>query len=169
MTVLILILVSIFSKSFCNLNETEETFEETLSKNSDIIFSILYLIIFISSCIISLIIIFNKRKNTNNILETSVDVQIAEPRNLTNNQIIADADDNDDFDIFLGLSYIGRILFTIQSFEVIFFLYNLFIQAILLIPGLLYDMTYIGWRNFFVILYFIFSIFSSSILIIPSF
>ena len=153
MTVLILILVSIFSKSFCNLNETEETFEETLSKNSDIIFSILYLIIFISSCIISLIIIFNKRKNTNNILETSVDVQIAEPRNLTNNQIIADADDNDDFDIFLGLSYIGRILFTIQSFEVIFFLYNLFIQAILLIPGLLYEMTYMDGETS--LLYFI--------------
>ena len=167
MAVQIIFFFSIITEILCNPNEIEETFEKTLIKNSAIIYSIIYLIIFIASCIISLIIIFKERNPSKDILETSAVVKISDQNNSSNNQ--ENANDKDEISILLGLSYLGRFILTIESLEVIFFLYNLFIQAILLIPGLLYDMTYIGWRNFFVILYFIFSIFSSSVLIIPSY
>ena len=167
MKVAIILLFSMLTEIFCNSNEPEETFEETLIKNGEKIYSIIYLIIFLVSCIISGIIIFEKRTSPEKKLETSVDVPISEQNNNPNNQV--KVENYDDFNILYALSYIGRIFFTIESLEVLFFLYNLFIQAILLIPGLLYDMTNIGWRNFFIILYFIFSLFSSNVLIIPSY
>ena len=43
------------------------------------------------------------------------------------------------YDLFFGITLPGRIILTLYSFHGLFFIYNIIIQYIILIPGLLYD------------------------------
>ena len=76
----------------------------------------------------------------------------------------------DYFDIYIivGITYIGRLIMTIYSFHGLFFIYNIIIQYIILIPGLLYEIDYPFIRLLLSIFYIIFAISSANILIIPT-
>ena len=67
------------------------------------------------------------------------------------------------------LSFLGRIIYTILSLEVLFFFYNFVVQSILLFPGPLYDMENKFFKSIFFVLYFLFIIFSPIVLIIPTY
>ena len=67
------------------------------------------------------------------------------------------------------LSFLGRIVYTILSLEVLFFFYNFVVQSILLFPGPLYDMENKFFKSIFFVLYFLFIIFSPIVLIIPTY
>ena len=67
------------------------------------------------------------------------------------------------------LSFLGRIVYTILSLEVLFFFYNFVVQSILLFPGPLYDMENKFFKSIFFVLYFLFVIFSPIVLIIPTY
>ena len=88
---------------------------------------------------------------------------------------VLNTNDNDNknndlvFDLFFGLTLPGRVIMTLYSFHGLFFIYNLIIQYIILIPGLLYNIKSFGYGVFLSIIYIVFAISSSNILIIPSF
>ena len=67
------------------------------------------------------------------------------------------------------LSFLGRIVYTILSLEVLFFFYNFVVQSILLFPGPLYDMENKFFKSIFFDFYFLFVIFSPIVLIIPTY
>ena len=167
----IFIISLLFSQIFCQLDKEKDKNDFKLDLENGIIPSLLYYSILIVSCIVSLTTIFKKYTlEQYNVVEINQG-DLSKPSetgkiNENNNSI---EEESNFKNMINGFSNIGKFLLTILSLDVIFFLYNLVVQAILLIPGLLYDMTYIGWRNFFVILYMIFTIFSSSILIIPTY
>ena len=71
--------------------------------------------------------------------------------------------------ILLKLSYLGRIIYTFLSIDVVFFFYNFIVQSLLIFPGLLYDMENTIFKPIFYILFILFIIFSSVILIIPTY
>ena len=73
-------------------------------------------------------------------------------------------------DSLFGFSLPGRIIFTIYTFHGLFFIYNLVIQYIILIPSILYTVEMSNFLKIVLsILYFIFAISSSNILVIPTF
>ena len=74
-----------------------------------------------------------------------------------------------DKDMLFGITYIGRLLMTIYSFHGLFFLYNIIIQYIILIPGLLYEINDSTGRLILSMIYIIFAISSSNILVIPTY
>jgi len=73
-----------------------------------------------------------------------------------------------DIYMIFGITYIGRLIMTIYSFHGLFFLYNIIIQYIILIPGLLYDIESSVGKIFLSIIYIIFAISSANLLVIPT-
>ena len=69
----------------------------------------------------------------------------------------------------LKLSYLGRIIYTVLSLEVLFFFYNFVAESILLFPGPLSDMKNKFFKIIFYFLYIEFTIFSPIFLIIPTY
>ena len=74
-----------------------------------------------------------------------------------------------DIYMIFGITYIGRLIMTIYSFHGLFFIYNIIIQYIILIPGLLYEIENAGGRFILSCIYIIFAISSANILIIPTY
>ena len=72
-------------------------------------------------------------------------------------------------EIFYGLTFFGRLIMTIFSINGVFFIYNLIIQFILLIPGLLSENDHILVQLTIAALYIIFSILITNVLIIPAY
>ena len=72
-------------------------------------------------------------------------------------------------DIFYGITFIGRLVMTLYSFQALFFLYNFIINFIFLLPGMLY-FTDNGAIIFLVFLvYAFFAGLCSNMLIIPTY
>ena len=166
-----LVISLLYSQIFCELNETKRKIDSKLEKKENIIPSLIFYFIFIASCIVSFTIIFKKYT-----LEqyNPVKIQSDDKPKSSESETNTETHDTNEKEsnipnCIYGLSLFGRFLMTIFSLDVLFFLYNLVVQAILLFPGLLYDMTHKGWRNTFYFLYGIFTIFSASILIIPTY
>lgn len=86
---------------------------------------------------------------------------IEENERKKNNEVI--------YDLYFGLTLPGRIIFTLYSFHGLFFIYNIIIQYIILIPSLLYSIEDFAQGVILSVLYLIFAISSANILIIPSF
>ena len=74
-----------------------------------------------------------------------------------------------DIYMIFGITYVGRLIMTIYSFHGLFFIYNIIIQYIILIPGLLYEIEYSGGRFILSCIYIIFAISSANILVIPTY
>ena len=74
-----------------------------------------------------------------------------------------------DIYMIFGITYIGRIIMTIYSFHGLFFLYNLIIQYIISIPGLLYDIDSSIGKFILSVIYIIFAVSSANILVIPTY
>ena len=72
-------------------------------------------------------------------------------------------------DICYGLTFLGRLVLTLYSFQALFFLYNFIINYILLLPGMLYftDNSAVIFLVFLV--YVFFAGFCSNLLIIPTY
>ena len=68
-----------------------------------------------------------------------------------------------------GYSYFGRIVMTLLSLEVVFFLYNIVFQSIILLAGLIIDMDKGFLQYMFIFYYILFILFSTNILIIPTY
>ena len=73
------------------------------------------------------------------------------------------------YDLYFGLTLPGRIIFTLYSFHGLFFIYNIIIQYIILIPSLLYSIENFTQGIILSVIYLIFAISCANILIIPSF
>ena len=73
-----------------------------------------------------------------------------------------------DIYMLFGMTYIGRLIMTIYSFHGLFFIYNIIIQYIILIPGLLYEIKEPAGRLILSFIYIIFAISSANILVIPT-
>ena len=73
-----------------------------------------------------------------------------------------------DIYMLFGMTYIGRLIMTIYSFHGLFFIYNIIIQYIILIPGLLYEIKAPAGRLILSFIYIIFAISSANILVIPT-
>ena len=84
-----------------------------------------------------------------------------ENESIKNNEVI--------YDLYFGLTLPGRIIFTIYSFHGLFFIYNIIIQYIILIPSLLFNIDDFVQGVILSVIYIIFAISSANILIIPSF
>ena len=122
---------------------------EILEKNPRHIFGFIFgYIIIVSLC--KAISIFKNNYSENNSIESS-------KNNHHFNNIIS------------KLSYLGRIVYTILSLEVLFFFYNIVVQSILLFQGPLYDMENKFFKVNFYFLYYLFMIFSPIVLIIPTY
>ncbi len=79
-----------------------------------------------------------------------------------------------EYDLFFGITLPARIILTLYSFHGLFFIYNLIVQYIILVPGLLYnidsDNSEKSIRGYILSAVFvIFAISASNILIIPTF
>ena len=74
-----------------------------------------------------------------------------------------------DIYMIFGITYVGRLIMTIYSFHGLFFIYNIIIQYIILIPGLLYEIENSGGRFILSCIYIIFAISSANILVIPTY
>jgi len=72
-------------------------------------------------------------------------------------------------EIWFGVTLIGRIIMTIYSLNGLFYLYNLLIQFIILVPALVYETDNALCHVIIWSLYFFFGIFTSNILIIPAY
>ena len=73
------------------------------------------------------------------------------------------------YDLFFGITLPGRIILTLYSFHGLFFIYNIIIQYIILIPGLLYRVDGSIKSILLSVVFVIFAVSSSNILIIPTF
>ena len=73
------------------------------------------------------------------------------------------------YNLLFGLTLPGRIILTLYSFHGLFFIYNLILQYIILIPGLLYQIESFTKSILLSIVFVIFAVSSSNILIIPTF
>ena len=155
MDIRILVIILLNPQIFCELNKTTNKNDSKLDIEDENYFWLLYIVILLVSIVISLTIIFKKFTFEQYESVKNKSSESEEESNVQN--------------CLYGFSLFGKFLLTIFSVDVLFFCYNLVVQAILLIPGLLYDMTYIGRRNFFIFLYSIFTIFSASILIVPTY
>ena len=70
---------------------------------------------------------------------------------------------------FFGLTFFGRLIMTLYSFHGLFFIYNIIIEYILLIPGLLFEIDSTKGKIAFSIVYIFFSLSCSNLLIIPTY
>ena len=68
-----------------------------------------------------------------------------------------------------GITFFGRLVMTYYSFHGLFFIYNIIIEYLLLIPGYLFQIDSTSGKVFFGIVYFFFSISCSNLLIIPTY
>ena len=73
------------------------------------------------------------------------------------------------YDLWHGITLPSRIILTLYSFYGLFFIYNLIIQYILLIAGLLFETTNLAFKIILSSVFCIFSISSANILVIPTF
>ena len=74
-----------------------------------------------------------------------------------------------DIYMIFGITYIGRLIMTLYSINGLFFIYNIIIQYIILIPGLLYEIDNSFGRLILSGIYIIFAISSANILVIPTY
>lgn len=72
-------------------------------------------------------------------------------------------------DLMYGITFLGRVIFTLYSFHGLFFIYNFIIQYIILVPGILYEIESKFFQIIWGICYLIFAICTSNILVIPTF
>ena len=73
------------------------------------------------------------------------------------------------YDLWHGITLPSRIILTLYSFYGLFFIYNLILQYILLIAGLLFETTNLAFKIILSSVFCIFSISSANILVIPTF
>ena len=73
------------------------------------------------------------------------------------------------YNLLFGLTLPGRIILTLYSFHGLFFIYNIILQYIILIPGLLYQIESFTKSILLSIVFVLFAVSSSNILIIPTF
>ena len=165
------------SKKDTIFQQTNEKEMELKLKNNGL--WILFLIIFIGSFACSGLfifwnVLFIKLKKENNIIEEN------------NDNLILNDDDNGDIfmqkkcriqccckycseDIMYGITFIGRLVMTLYSFQALFFLYNIIINFIFLVPGMLYYTDNMGIKVLINVFYAFFASFCSNILIIPTY
>ena len=72
-------------------------------------------------------------------------------------------------EVWFGITILGRIIMTTYSFHAVFFIYNILIQFIFLVPGLAYETDKAAVHFIVWLLYIFFGIFTSNILIIPAY
>jgi len=72
-------------------------------------------------------------------------------------------------EVWFAATILGRIVMTLYSFHGLFFIYNIVIQYIILVPGILYDMESIEARIFVGIVYILFAACASNVLVIPTY
>lgn len=72
-------------------------------------------------------------------------------------------------DIIYGLTFIGRLIMTLYSFQALFFLYNFILNFIFLLPGMLYYTDDIAVIILVIFIYVFFATLCSCILIIPTY
>lgn len=72
-------------------------------------------------------------------------------------------------DIMYGITFLGRILITLYSFQGLLFLYNIIFQFLTFIPLLFYDIENFWLKIFFCFIYICFSLLFSNIMVIPAF
>jgi len=83
--------------------------------------------------------------------------------------------ENDIFDFFLnndimfGITFLGRIIFTLYSIYGLFFIYNFILQYLTSIPIVFYDLENIWAQAIIGIMYIFLSILISNIIVIPTF
>ena len=68
-----------------------------------------------------------------------------------------------------GITFLGRLLMTYYSFHGLFFIYNIIIEYILLIPGFLFQIDSKSGKFVFSVVYIFFAISCSNLLIIPTY
>jgi len=71
--------------------------------------------------------------------------------------------------ILFGISYPGRIILTLYSFHGLFFIYNIIIQYVILIPGLLFEINNTFLLAFLSFIYVCFALSTTNILVIPTY
>ena len=86
------------------------------------------------------------KKKENKLVDKAVQVNIKKD---LKDMIIEIFDENKN--LSFGLTFFGRLVMTYYSFHGLFFIYNLIIQYIILMPGLLYDIE-TGVGKFFFLL-----------------
>ena len=72
-------------------------------------------------------------------------------------------------DIMYGITFIGRLIMTLYSFQALFFLYNFIINFIVLLPGMLFFTDFLFIQVLSLIFYGFFAALCSNILIIPTY
>ena len=73
------------------------------------------------------------------------------------------------YDLWFGITLPGRIIFTLYSLHGLFFIYNIIIEYIILIPGLLFEIKDTFKALLLSIIFSIFALSASNILVIPTF
>ena len=71
--------------------------------------------------------------------------------------------------ILFGISFPGRIILTLYSFHGLFFIYNIIIQYVILIPGLLFEINNTFLLAFLSFIYVCFAQSTTNILVIPTY
>ena len=72
-------------------------------------------------------------------------------------------------EVWFAVTILGRIVMTLYSFHGLFFIYNIIIQYIILVPGILYSEPSFGIRLFIGIIYILFAACASNVLVIPTY
>ena len=72
-------------------------------------------------------------------------------------------------EVWFAVTILGRIVMTLYSFHGLFFIYNIIIQYIILVPGILYSEPSFGVRLFIGIIYILFAACASNVLVIPTY
>ena len=72
-------------------------------------------------------------------------------------------------DILYGITFLGRLIMTLYSFQALFFLYNFIINFIFLLPGMLFFTESKAFKTIIIIFYAFFASLTSNILIIPTY
>ena len=108
-----------------------------------------------------------KENNNIEVREQFVKVKEEEKKPTKIEEINECFDKNENF--FFGLTFFGRLIMTFYSLHGLFFIYNIIIEYILLIPGLLFEINSTKGKIAFSIVYILFSLSSSNLLIIPTY
>ena len=72
-------------------------------------------------------------------------------------------------DIMFGITFPGRLIMTLYSFQALFFIYNFIINFIFILPGMLYFTNNIIFIILVFLVYGLFASLCSNILIIPTY
>jgi lipase ATG15 len=72
-------------------------------------------------------------------------------------------------EVWFASTILGRIVMTLYSFHGLFFIYNIIIQYIILVPGILYNIDSFGVKIFVGIIYILFAACASNVLVIPTY